>query len=154
MSVPMQYALTHLLTDLVGRKVTFTPVTSGPGTKTRQVYGIYQCLPNEEPLVVEADLPLLGSFAGTLVGLSDSEVQNRLVGPALEDLFADAIYEVLNVASSALSSEGRAVLSKMVTDTNGIKGTAAETIVGKPNHTVAFNVIIEGYRGGRFTVLS
>jgi hypothetical protein len=154
MSFPMQYALTHLLTDLIGRKVTFTLVTSGQETQARQVYGIYRRLSNEAPLVVKADLPLLGSFAGTLVGLSDTDVQSRLAGPSIEELFTDAIYEVLNVASSAITSEGRPVLSKMVTDCADIKGTAAEAIVMKPNHKIDFNVVVEGYRGGRFTVLS
>ena len=105
-------------------------------------------------LVVKADLPLLGSFAGGLVGLSDSEGQSRLVQPIIEELFSDAIYEVLNVASSAITSEGRAVLSKMVTKHTDIKGSVAESIVAKPNHKVDFNVAVEGYRGGRFAVLS
>lgn len=153
MSVPLQYALSHLLTNLIGRKVTFTPVTSSPETKAIQVYGIYMRLSNEAPLVVKADMPLLGSFAGALIGLSDSEVQRRLVGPALEEPFADAIYEVLNVTSSVIVSECRAVLSKMVTDPADIKG-AAEAILVKPNHRANFNVTIEQYLGGRFALLS
>lgn len=153
MSVPMQYALTHLLTDLIGRKVTFMLTSSAPESKARQVYGIYKRLSTEAPLVVKADLPLLGSFAGSLVGLSDSEVKKHLAGPAIEELFADAIYEVLNVASSAITSEGRAILSQMVMDPSDIKGTA-EGIVVKPNHRIDFNVTVEQYCGGRLTVLS
>lgn len=42
----------------------------------------------------------------------------------------------------------------MVTKHTDIKGSVAESIVAKPNHKVDFNVAVEGYRGGRFAVLS
>lgn len=150
---PRHYLLSHLLTNLIGRTVTFTPVAPGPDTKGKHVYGIYTCSPSEAPLVVKADLSLLGSFAGALVGLPDSEVQSRLLAPVIEELFTDAMFEVLNVASSSIASEGRAILSKMVMDLGYLMG-AARKIVVKPNHRVDFNVVVQDYHGGRFAVLS
>jgi len=58
------------------------------------------------------------------------------------------------VASSAITSEGRAVLSKMATDPSEIKGTAAEAIFVKPNRKIDFNVALEQHCGDRLTVLS
>ena len=58
------------------------------------------------------------------------------------------------VASSAITSEGRAVLSMMATGPSEIKGTAAEAIFVKPNRKIDFNVAVEQYCGGRLTVLS
>jgi len=96
---------------------------------------------------------LLFSCAGALVGLPDSEVQSRLSAPAIDELLRDAVYEVLNVASSALAAEGRAVLTKMVTNRSEV-GDAFETILAKPIRRIDFNVSVDDYEGGKFTVLS
>jgi hypothetical protein len=122
------------------------------------MYGIYTLLPQEAAvaeaaIVVKADLPLLGSFAGALVGLPDSAVKEHLRANPLEELLRDAICEVLNIASSAISNEGRAVFTKLVSNPAYIDGAAGD-VLKNPYHRSYFVVSIDGYQGGRFSVLS
>jgi hypothetical protein len=122
-------------------------------TKIKQMYGIYTVLPHETAIVVKADLPLLGSFGGVLVGLPDSVVKEHLAVTPLEGLLCDAIHEVLNIASAAITTEGRAVFLKAVTDPAYIDGPAAK-VFKKPDHRSYFNVSVDGYQGGKFAVLA
>jgi len=153
MSEPTPFALSQLLTQLIGRKVTFAQTTVAPETKIKQIYGIYNVLPHETAVVVKADLPLLGSLAGVLVGLPDAAVKERLAVSPIEELLRDAIYEVLNIASTVVTTEGRAVFSKMVADPALIDGTAGK-LLKKPDHRSYFNVLVDGYQGGKFTIFS
>ncbi len=146
------YALSHHLSDLVGRKVEFKQATVAVET-ARAVYGIYNVLPDNTPVVVKTDLALLGSFAGLLVGLPDEEVKQRLKVSPIEELLRDAMYEVLNITSTVVTTEGRAVFGRMVTDVAYVDGQAGE-VLKKPGRRSYFNVSVEGYQGGRFTVLS
>lgn len=147
------FALSQLLTQLIGRKVTFAQATVAPETKIKQVYGIYNVLPHETAIVVKADLPLLGSLAGVLVGLPDAAVKEHLAANPIEELLRDAIYEVLNIASTVVTTQGRAVFTKMVTDPALIDGAAGK-LFKKPDHRSYFNVLVDGYQGGKFTIFS
>jgi hypothetical protein len=153
MSEPTPYALSRCFSQLVGRKVTFVQAAPALDTKIKQIYGIYSLLPHETAIIVKADLPLLGSFGGALVGLPDLAVKEHLRSTPIEELLRDAICEVLNIASAALTAEGRAVFTKMVTDPAYIDGTAGN-VYKKPDHRSYFNVSVDGYQGGRFTILS
>jgi hypothetical protein len=121
--------------------------------KIKQIYGIYNLLPHETAIIVKADLPLMGSFGGALVGLPDQAVKDHLRSTPVEELLRDAICEVLNIAAAALTTEGRAVFTKMVTDPSYIDG-AAGNVFTKPDHKSYFNVSIDGYQGGKFSILS
>jgi hypothetical protein len=153
MSDPTPFALSQLFSQLIGRKVTFAQTTLALDTKIRQMYGIYTVLPHETAIVVKADLALLGSFAGVLVGLPDSSVKEHLKASPVEELLRDAIYEVLNIASAAVSTEGRAVFVRAVADPAYIDGPAGK-VFKKPDHRSYFNVSVDGYQGGKFTVFS
>jgi len=147
------FGLTRLFTQLIGRKVTFTQTTAALDTHIKQIYGIYTVHPHETALIVKGDLPLLGSFAGVLVGLPDSVIKQRLAVSPIEELLRDAMNEVLNVASAAVTTEGRAVFTKMVTDPAYIDGSAGK-VFKKPDHRSYFNVSVDGYQGGKFTIFS
>jgi hypothetical protein len=153
MSEPTPLSLSHHFTQLIGRKVTFAPTTIAPETKIKQMYGIYNVLPHETAIVVKADLPLLGSLAGVMVGLPDSAVKECLTKSPLEELLRDAIHEVLNVASAVVTNEGRAVFARMVTDTGLIDGAAGQ-LFKKPDRRTYFNVLVDGYQGGKFTLFA
>jgi uncharacterized membrane protein len=153
MPEPTPYLLSQHFGHLIGRKVTFVQTASETDSKARPIYGVYTVFPRETPLVVKADLALLGSFAGALVGLPDSEVSHRLSGVNMEELLRDAICEVFNVASAVVAVEGRAVFDAMITDRTCISG-AAEQILMKPFRRSHFNVTVEGYQSGRFNVFS
>ena len=153
MPEPTPLSLSHLFTQLIGRKVTFAPTTISPETKIKQMYGIYNVLPHETAIIVKADLPLLASLAGVMVGLPDSAVKECLAKSPLEEVLRDAIHEVLNVASAALTNEGRAVFARMVTDTGLIDGVAGQ-LFKKPDRRTYFNVLVDGYQGGKFTIFA
>jgi hypothetical protein len=153
MSEPTPFALSKLFTDLIGRKVTFTQTTAAAETKVKQMYGIYRLLPSETAVVVKSDLPLLGSLAGVLVGLPDAAVKDHLAVTPVEELLRDAIHEVLNITSAIISHEGRAVFVKMVTDPLFLDGEAGK-VFKKPDHRSYFNVLVDGYQGGKFTIFA
>jgi hypothetical protein len=152
MSEPSPYALSKLFSDLVGRKVTFAQTNPAPEAKIAQMYGVYTVLPHETTVIAKCDLPLLGSLAGLLVGLPDSAVKDHLKANPLEELMRDAIHEVLNIASAVITTEGRAIFLKMVTDGSYIDGPAGQ-VFKKPDRRCYFNVTVDGYQGGRFTIL-
>jgi hypothetical protein len=153
MSEPTPFALSQLFTQLIGRKVTFAQTTAAAETKIKQMYGIYDVLPQATTIVVKADLPLMGSLAGALVGLPDSAIKERLGVSPIEELLRDAIHEVLNIASAVVCVEGRAVFSKMMTDPALIDGAAAK-LFKRPDQRSYFNVLVDGYQGGKFTIFS
>jgi hypothetical protein len=153
MAEPTPLALSHMFTQLIGRKVTFAPATIAAETKIKQMYGIYSVLPHESALIVKADLPLLGSLAGVMVGLPDSAVKESLSVSPVEEVLRDAIHEVLNVTSAVVTNEGRAVFTSMVTDTTLIDGAAGK-LFKKPDRKTYFNVTVDGYQGGKFTIFT
>jgi hypothetical protein len=153
MAEPSPYILSKCFSQLTGRKVSFVQSTIALDAKIKQIYGVYTLLPHESAIVVKADLPLLGSFAGALVGLPDQMVKEHLKVSPVEELLRDAISEVLNIASAAITTEGRAVFIKMVTDPTYVDGPAGK-VLSKPFQRSYFTVSIDGYQGGRFTILS
>jgi hypothetical protein len=153
MSQPTPFGLSRLFTQLTGRKVEFLQTSAVPESKARQAYGIYSVLPHETSIIIKADIALLGSFAGLLVGLPDAVIRERLKVTPLEELLRDAIYEVLNIACAGITNEGRAVFTKMVTDPAYID-RAAGKVFAKPDHRSYFNVSVDGYQGGKFTILA
>jgi hypothetical protein len=153
MSEPTAFALSQLFTDLIGRKVSFAQTVASPETSIKQIYGIYRLLPQEAAVVVKADLALLGSVAGVMVGLPDAAVKERLKTAPIDDLLADAIHEVLNIASTVVVTEGRAVFQRMAQDRTYVDGNAG-AVLKKPGHRSYFNVAVEGYQGGKFAILA
>jgi len=153
MSEPTPFALSRSFSQLIGRKVTFAQAPPIPATKISQIYGIYTVLPEATPVVVKADLRLFASIAGALVGWPDPVVKEHLAAQPMEELLRDAIYEVFNVASAAVGTEGRTVFTKMVDNPTYIDGTAG-AVLQNPGHRSHFNVSVDGYIGGRLSILS
>lgn len=153
MAEPSPFLLSQRFTQLTGRKVTFVQTPATLDSKLSQIYGIYTVLPQETAVVVKADLRLLGSIAGALVGLPDPAVKDHIAANPMEELIRDAIYEVLNVAAANITTDGRAVFKQMVTNPTLIDGAAGETLK-KPFRRSYFNVSVEGYQGGRFCIFA
>jgi hypothetical protein len=153
MSEPTPYLLSQHFSALIGRKVAFAQTTLSADGKVKQIYGIYNVLPHERPIVIKAELPLLGSMAGAMVGLPDSAVKAQLGKTPLEEVLRDAIHELLNTASAVVTSEGRAVFTKMVAETAFIDGAAGQ-MFKKPDSRIYFNVTVDGYTGGKFTIFA
>ena len=151
MAEPTPFALSRHFTGLINRGVKFAQSTAALETKVTKVYGVYVVYPEQTALVVKADLALLGSFAGALIGLPDPEVRQRVKSPVIDELLRDPIHEVLNVASAVVSSVGRAVFNSMTMNPIYVQGDA-EKALNNPLHRSYFTVTINGYQGGRFCV--
>ena len=152
MPEPNALALSHLASSLVNKKVTFAPArpmdASGP-----QIYGTYTVHPENGVVVVQADLRLLASLGGALNGLPDSSLAEHIKGNSLSDVLADAAYEVLNIASKVVTTTGRAVLKTVVTDASSLDD-AARLALKKAMQRTYFNVSVQDYRGGAFSVFA
>jgi hypothetical protein len=137
---------------LVGRKATFAVTRPAPESRARQIYGAYAVSPDNSPMVVRADLSLLGSFAGALVGLPASEVTRRLAIRPLDELMRDAIYEVLNIAGAVIINDRHIALGTMTEEKSELP-EGAIGLLAKAATRSDFDVTIEGYEGGRLTTL-
>ncbi len=153
MSEPTAHSFTQLLSQLTGRKVSFAQAKAAAASKTKQMYGLYTVLPHETVIVVKADLPLLASFAGSLVGFPDDAVKERLGADPLDEILRDAIHEVLNISATLVTNEGRAVFKRMAPDPVYFDNFDAQ-LLQKPDRRTEFDVSIDGYQGGKFTIFA
>ena len=154
MAEPSPFNLSKCFTQLVGRKVTFVQTTFALDGKIKQAFGVYSLQPIDSVIIVKADLALLGSFAGALVGLPEPSVKEHLKTEPLGELMRDAISEVLNVAAAAVVAEGgRAVFKKLLLDPSYMDQNATK-VYKDPFHRSYFTVQVEGYQGGRFAILT
>lgn len=151
MPEPTAYALSRHFSSLLNREVAFAQAMAAPETKGAKVYGVYVVFPAQTSLVVKADLALLGSFAGALIGLPDVEVKQRVQSLVIDELLRDPMHEVLNVASAVVSSVGRAVFKSMTMNPVHLNPDA-QKVIDAPLHRSYFSVKLEGYQGGRFCV--
>lgn len=153
MPEPSPYILSKCLSQLTGRQVAFVQTTFAVDGKIRQAYGVYDFLPHESAIVVKADLALLGSLGGALVGFPDMTVKEQLKNNPIEEILRDAISEVLNIVAAAITLEGRAVFSHFVLDPSYLETKAAK-VLKEPFHRSYFTVKVDGYQGGRFAILA
>jgi hypothetical protein len=150
---PSPLDLSSIFSGLIGRKVTFKPGAPSADLGAKLMFGVYNVLPQEAALVVKSDLSLLASFAGSLVGLPDNVVKEHLRASQLDELLRDAIHEVLNIASTVVTNEGRAVFQRMTPDASYVDGPAG-AVLKNPFRRTYFDVTVEGYQGGRFSIFS
>ncbi len=153
MAEPTPFAMSNLLSDLIGKKVSFSQLTQPGKPKGKQMYGVYLVHPGESTRVLQADLLLLGSFAGSLLGFPAESVNERVAAATLEEPLRDAIHEVLNVASTVVSVDHRAVFQKMYDNPVYLPEAAAETLRA-PVYRSYFNVTVTGYEGGYLSLLA
>ena len=76
MAEPSSFLLSKAFSQLTGRKVSFIQAPIDPGSKVRQVFGIYTVVPHDVGIVVKADLLLMGFRRGpkwrAFIMMSDS----------------------------------------------------------------------------------
>jgi len=63
--------------------------------------------------ILQLDLPLLGSLGGALLGLPSDTIKEGLMSPTGDEPLRDAMHEVLNVASTIISIDHRAIFQSM-----------------------------------------
>lgn len=151
MAEPKPLVIAELFKGLTGRPVNFTQVLKPPATKSKQAYGTYLIKPADTRRIVQLDLPLLGSFGGSLLGLPADAVKERLMADSCDEPLRDAMHEVLNVASTIVSIDNRAVFQSMFL--NDAPKTVLESLE-TPAFRSYFNVTVEGYEGGAFSIFA
>jgi hypothetical protein len=150
MPQPTAYSMSTLFTQLTGRKVSFT-LAPAFDVEVDQVYGIYDIVLADASVIIQADLHLFGAFAGALMGLPNAVVKEQLCGEPMEELLRDAMHEVFNVISGAITDQGRTVFASMVMDRAAFSPSADECF-RKPGYKSYFNVTVDGYTNGRFAI--
>lgn len=145
--------LSKLLSDLSGRIIRFAPVTKAPAGKIPAVYGSYECLPSGNLFVMQVDAALLGLLAGSLLGLPDDVATQRAVQATDDEPLRDAMHEILNITSSALSTDERVVLRRMGRSADAFPEPEASTI-RLPDSKLCFNVFIAEKLVGGVALLS
>jgi hypothetical protein len=151
MAEPKPLTIAQLFSDLTGRTVNFTQVLKPPVTKAKQAYGTYLIKPADTKRIVQLDLPLLGSFGGSLLGIPSETVKERLMSPGSDEPLRDAMHEILNVASTIVSVENRAVFQSMFLD--AVPSTILESLKN-PAFRSYFTVTVTGYEGGAFSIFA
>lgn len=151
MPEPNMLALSRLMTDLVNTPVTFKPARAGALPSAGQIFGTYTIVPENIALVVQADYMLLASLAASLTGMSRSAIGEHM--DPMSEVMRDAIHEILNIGSTAVVVSGRAVFQSMTADRSKVDG-AAGAVLRAPHHSTFFDVTVDQYRGGRFTIFS
>jgi hypothetical protein len=147
------FAIAKLFTDLIGRNVNFTQVLKAPPASAKQVYGTYLLKPMDSTAVVQVDRTLLGSLAGAMLGFPGGSMQERLSGATLDESLRDAMHEILNITSTVVSLEYRAVFQKMYMEAV-VLPSAATDVMHEPLFRSYFNVSVDSYDGGAFSIFS
>jgi len=153
MAEPKPLTIAQLFTGLVGRNVSFTQLLKPAVTGAKRAYGVYLVKPMDTIRVVQLDLPLLGSFGGALLGLPSDTAKERIMASTVEESMRDAVGEVLNVASTIVSIEHRAVFQSMYLDEASLPKTITESLKN-PAYKSYFSVAVDGYQGGAFSIFA
>ena len=152
MAEATSYVMSQLFSQLVGRPVSVSLGRDLP-TKAKQMYGVYHVLPYKGIVVVKTDLPLLGSFAGSMVGLPWDVVAERLTETPMDETLRDAMHEVLNISSTLVETEQRAVFQAMATDPVYCESEAC-ALIQKPFRKSCFDISVDGYTDGKLHILA
>ncbi len=153
MAEPSSSSMAMLFSDLIGRHVTFCGQLDAPPTIGIQIYCVYLIKPMDSYRVIKADLSLLSSFAGALIGLSPEMIKEKVAEPRLDESLKDALGEVMNIASRIVTSEHRGVFKGMYGDPSQMPPDARSTL-RDPCYSSFYKVTIDGYEGGAFSLLA
>jgi hypothetical protein len=142
-----------LFTDLLGRRVNFSEQSYATPPTGPQLYCLYLIMPMESYRIIKADLSLLSSFAGALIGLSPETIKERVEESELNETLRDALMEVMNIASRIVTLEHRGIFKGMFGDLGQLPLDARNTVRDSCSSSF-FKVSIEGYEGGAFSLLA
>jgi hypothetical protein len=153
MAEPTFCSMSKLFSDLIGRHVNFSEQLHAKPTNCKQLYCVYLIKPMDSYRVIKADLSLLSSFAGALIGLSPVVIRERVEETTLDETMKDALGEVMNIASRIVTTEHRGVFKGMYRD-SGQMPTGARSTLRDPCYSSHYTVTIDGYEGGAFSLLA
>lgn len=153
MPEPSSTVIATLFSDLIGHHVNFSERVEAAPEHGDQIYCVYLIKPMDSFRVIKADLSLLSSFAGALIGLSPEIIKERVQDSEIDETLRDSLHEVMNIASRIVTLEHRAVFKGMYGDASQMPPEARNTLRNACNSTY-FTVTIDGFEGGAFSLLA
>lgn len=153
MTEPTALSLSQLFSQLTDCHVSFTYAQNASPGKAPVLFAVYEQAEERVPIIVRAEVAMVATLAGALLGMpEDTAIQRALLRPVDEPV-RDAMYEVLNIGSTPLCTEGRVVFQEMVFDPREIAGGAAG-LLQNAAHKSTYRVTINSTERGVYTLLS
>ena len=135
-------SLSRFFSDLTGRHVSFSIATSSSSVKGTQMYGLYHVAADATPLLLRLHLDTLAAMGGALLGLPEDLAIEKAKQTPLDEPLRDAMHEVLNIASTAISPDARIIFKCMAKSTGAFPSDAAE-LMQTACHKSAYRVAVE-----------
>ncbi len=145
--------MSQVFSQLTGRQVSFILEPNAALGKLPSVFAIYTRVPENKPIVARADRAAIAVLAGALLGMSDDLVIEAALKQPITEAVRDAMHEVLNIAAAPLSTEGRVVFQKFVTEAAEIPADAKSVVTSAKNKDT-YRLSINGTARGIFALFS
>ena len=135
-------SLSRFFCDLTGRQVSFSIAASSSPVKGPQMYGLYQVADDSKPLLMRIHLDTLAVLGGALLGLPEELAIEKAKQTPLDEPLRDAMHEVLNIASTAISPDARVIFKTMAKSTAGFSDEVAD-LMRTACHKSSYRVSVE-----------
>jgi len=153
MREPSSRSISQLFSQLTDRHVSFTLEPNAAIGKEPSIFAMYTELPDDKPIIARAERATVAVLAGALLGMSEETAIKGGLEQPMNEAIRDAMYEVLNIGSTALSTEGRVVLQKLVTDAADIP-LPGRSVLTESRSKSTYRVAIDGKARGVFSLFS
>ena len=135
-------SLSRFFSDLTGRHVSFSIAASSSVVKGAQMYGLYHVAADSKPLLLRIHLDTLAVLGGALLGLPEDLAIEKAKQTPMDEPLRDAMHEVLNIASTAISPDARVVFKSMAKTTAGFSDEVAD-LMRTASHKSCYRVAVE-----------
>jgi hypothetical protein len=153
MREPSARSLSQLFSQLTDRHISFTLEPNAAAGKAPTIFATYSELPGESPIVARAERAMIAILGGALLGMPDETAIERALETPMNEAVRDAMHEILNIGSTALSTEGRVVLKGFVSDPLDIPHVE-RGVLSNPRSISTYRVAIDAKARGTFTLFS
>lgn len=153
MQEPTARSMSLLFSQLTDRHVSFTLAPNATEGKAPSVFAVYTELPDNNLIIVRAERATVAVLAAALLGMPEDTAVERALEQPMNEAVRDAIHEVLNIGSTALSTEGRVVLKHLVSESLDIE-PAGRAVMAEPRSKSTYRVSIDATSRGIFSLFS
>lgn len=153
MHEPSARSMSQLFSQLTDRHVSFILEPNAAAGKGPSIFALYTEFPDNNPIVAQADRATVAVLAAALLGMPEDTAIERALEQPLNEAIRDAMHEVLNIGSTALSTVGRVVLKDFVTEPVAI-AQVGKAVMADPSSKSTYRVAIDGKPRGIFSLFS
>ncbi len=144
-------SLSRFFSDLTGRPVSFSIAAASSAVKGPQMYGLYDFADEAKPLLLRIHLHTLAVLGGALLGVPEEVAIERAQQSSVDEPLRDAMHEILNIASTAISPDIRIVFRSMSKSTAALPNGVAD-LMQTACHKTAYRVALEETSPELFTI--